>query len=141
MSDPPFFQSAGRGDLLFLGGKEGPTVVICESLSEQGKESWLEKASTMQNWVVWWKSKKVAEDFLSFEMSGKEIFFNNHETKSKEQKEQKEREQKKCTSRAERTIQVMVEIKAKSKWQSVRITLHAGFTKISLSQENKFRLC
>ena len=109
MSDPPFFQSAARGDLLFLGGKEGPTVVIWESLSEQGKESWLEKASTMQNWVVWWKSKKVAEDFLSFEISGKEIFFNNHETKSKEQKEQKEREQKECTSRAERTIQVMVE--------------------------------
>jgi len=31
--------------------------------------------------------------------------------------------------------------KATSKWQRVRITLHAGFTKISLSQQNKFRLC
>jgi len=38
VSAPPFFQSAGRGDLLFLGGKEGPTVVIWESLSEQEKE-------------------------------------------------------------------------------------------------------
>jgi len=28
MSAPPFFQSAGRGDLFFWGGKEGPTVVI-----------------------------------------------------------------------------------------------------------------
>jgi len=24
---PPFFQSAGRGDVLFWGGKEGPTVL------------------------------------------------------------------------------------------------------------------
>ena len=35
MSAPPFFQSAGRGDLLFWGEKEGPTVVIWESLSKQ----------------------------------------------------------------------------------------------------------
>ena len=46
MSAPPFFQSAGRGDLLFWGTKEGPTVVIWESLSEQEKASWLEEAST-----------------------------------------------------------------------------------------------
>jgi len=52
MSAPPFFQSAGRGDLLFWGGKEGPTVVIWESLSEQEKESWLEESSTMHDWVV-----------------------------------------------------------------------------------------
>jgi len=38
MSAPPFFQSAGRGDLLYWGEKEGPTVVIWESLSEQGNE-------------------------------------------------------------------------------------------------------
>ena len=37
MSAPPFFQSAGRGDLLFWGEKEGPTVVIWESLSETRK--------------------------------------------------------------------------------------------------------
>ena len=38
MSTPPFFQSAGRGDLLFWRGKEGPTEVIWERLSEQEKE-------------------------------------------------------------------------------------------------------
>ena len=38
MSAPPFFQSAGRGDLLFWGAKEGPTEVIWESLSEQELE-------------------------------------------------------------------------------------------------------
>ena len=30
MSAPPYFQSAGRGDLFFWGKKEGPTVVIWE---------------------------------------------------------------------------------------------------------------
>jgi len=45
MSASPFFQLAGRGDLLSWREKEGPTVVIWESLSEQEKESWLEEAS------------------------------------------------------------------------------------------------
>jgi len=58
MSTPVSFKSAGRGDLLCWGGKEGPTVVIWESLSEQEKENWLEEASTMHDWVVWCKSKK-----------------------------------------------------------------------------------
>jgi hypothetical protein len=53
-----FFQSAGRGDLLFLGEKTRPTVVIWESLSEQEKKSWLEEASMMHDWVVWCRSKK-----------------------------------------------------------------------------------
>jgi len=33
MSAPPFFQSAGRGDLKFWGEDDGPTVVVWESLS------------------------------------------------------------------------------------------------------------
>jgi len=86
MSAPPFFESAGRGDLLFWGEKEGPTVVIWESLSEQGKESWLEESSTMHDWVVWCKSKKGVEEIRSFELSGKEILYNYDETKSKEEK-------------------------------------------------------
>jgi len=42
MSTPPFFHwhSVGRGDLIFWGGEEGPTVVMWESLSEQAKASW-----------------------------------------------------------------------------------------------------
>ena len=71
MSAPPFFQSAGRGDLLFWVEKEGPTVVIWESLSEQKKKSWLEASSTMHDWVVRCKSKKGAEEIRSFELSGK----------------------------------------------------------------------
>jgi len=46
MSAPPFFQSVGRGDLLFWGEKKGPTV---ESPSEQETASWLEEASTMHD--------------------------------------------------------------------------------------------
>ena len=81
MSAPPFFQSAGRGDLLSWRGKEGPTVVIWESLSEQEKESWLEESSTMHEWVVW--SKKRVMEIRSFELIGKEIIYNYGETKSK----------------------------------------------------------
>jgi len=60
MSAPPFFQSAGRGDLFFSGGGEGPIAVIWESLSEHEKKSWLEESSTMHNWVAWCKSKRGA---------------------------------------------------------------------------------
>jgi len=63
----------------------------------------------MHDWVVWCKSKKWAEEIRSFELSGKEIFSNHDETKSKEERNKKEREQKEGTSRAECTIQVMVE--------------------------------
>jgi len=34
MSAPPFFQSAGRGNLKFWGEDDGPTVVVWESLSK-----------------------------------------------------------------------------------------------------------
>jgi len=44
-----------------------------------------------------------------FELSGKEIFSNYDETKSKEEKNKKNGSKKEGTSRAERTIQVMVE--------------------------------
>jgi len=60
MSAPPFSQSVGRGDLLYWREKEGPTVVIWESPSEQEKTNWLEEASTMHDWVVCCKSKKGA---------------------------------------------------------------------------------
>ena len=48
MSAPPFFQSAGRGDLKFWGedSDDGPTVVACvvwESLLESEQEQWSEK--------------------------------------------------------------------------------------------------
>jgi len=96
MFAPPFFQSAGRGDLLFWEGKEGPTIVLRESLSEQEKESWLEELSTLHDWVVWCKSKKGAEEICSFELIGKEIFSNYDETKSKEEKNEKNRSKKKA---------------------------------------------
>ena len=96
MSAPPFFQSAGRGDLLFWGDKKGLTVVTWESLSEQEKESWLEEASTIYDWVVWCRSKKGAQEIRSFQLSGKEIFCNYDETKSKEEKNKKNGSKKKA---------------------------------------------
>ena len=50
----------------------------------------------MHDWVVWCKSKKVAKEIRSFELSGKEIFSNHDETKSKEQKNKKNRSKKKA---------------------------------------------
>jgi len=83
MSAPPFSQSAGPGDLPFWRGKEGPMVIIWESLSEQEKSSWVEEASTMHDWVMWCSSKKGAEEISSFELSEKEIFSYYGEIKSK----------------------------------------------------------
>ena len=55
------------------------------------KENWLAEASTMPNWVVWYKSKKGAEEICAFELSRKEIFssYSYDETKSKEEKNKK----------------------------------------------------
>jgi len=38
MSAPPFFKSAGQGDLKFWGDDDRPTVVVWESLSESEHE-------------------------------------------------------------------------------------------------------
>jgi len=43
----------------------------------------------MHDWVVWCTSKKGAEKIRSFELSGKEIFLNYDETKSKEEQNTK----------------------------------------------------
>ena len=48
MSAPPFFQSAGRGDLKFW----EEDVVVWESLSECEQEQWLEKMGKLKDWVV-----------------------------------------------------------------------------------------
>jgi len=58
MSAPPFFQSAGRGDLKFWGEDDGPTVVVWESSSESEQEQWLEKMGKSKDWVVWCRSRE-----------------------------------------------------------------------------------
>jgi len=50
----------------------------------------------MHDWVVWCKSKKGSEEIRSFELSGKEIFSNYDETKSKEEKNKKNGSKKKA---------------------------------------------
>jgi len=50
----------------------------------------------MHDWVVWCRSKKGAEEIRSFELSGKEIFSNYDETKSKEEKNKKNGSKKKA---------------------------------------------
>jgi len=106
-------------------------VVICESLSEQEKASCLVEASTMHNWVMRGKSKKGAREIRSFELSGKEIV-------STMMKRNRKMRRTKRTGTKRMYIAGRVYdtghsgSKATSKWQLVRITLHAGFTKILL---------
>jgi len=76
MSAPPFFQSAGRGDLKFWGEDDGPTVKVWEILSESEQEQWSEKMGKSKNWLVWCRSRKKDEEQRPFEVDGKEIFSN-----------------------------------------------------------------
>jgi len=96
----PLLSCSWQDEEIYSSGekKEGPTVVIWESLSEskQEKEGWMEKASTMHDWVVWCKSKLRAKEIRSFELSRKEIFFKYDETKSKDEKDKKNGSKKKA---------------------------------------------
>jgi len=88
MSAPPFFQSAGRGDLLFWGEKEGPTVVIWESY--QNKKItvvWMKQAQcTTGSCSISQNKGRGNPEIRSCKLNGKEIFFDCEETKLKEEK-------------------------------------------------------
>ena len=72
MSAPPFFQSAGRGDLKFWGEDDGSTIVVWESLLESEQEQWSEKMGKSKDWVVWCRSRKKDEEQRPFEVDGKQ---------------------------------------------------------------------
>jgi len=94
----------------------------------------------MHHWVVWCKSKKGAEEICLFDLSVKEISFNYDETELKEAK--REKKKAKRIDIAGRAYDTGHDgSKATSKWQQARFTLHAGFTKMSLSRQAKFRRC
>jgi len=60
MSAPPFFQSAGRGDLKFWGEDDKPTVVVLESLSESEQEQWSKRwASRRIGWFDAGREKRT----------------------------------------------------------------------------------
>ena len=139
MSAPVFFQSAGRGDLLCWGGEEGLTVVIWESLSEHENESWLKESSTMHDSCGASQTKgwrKSAHLSSAGKKSSLTMMKRNRKWKRTKKKGAKRRH---IAGRAYDTNHGGSN--ATSKWQWARITLHAGFTKISLSQQNKCRLC
>ena len=76
MSAPPFFQSAGRGNLKFWEEDDRPTVVVWEGLSESEQEQWSKKMGKSKDWVVWCMSREKDEEQRPFEVDGKEIFSN-----------------------------------------------------------------
>jgi len=77
ISAPPFFQSAGQGDLKFWGEDNRPTVVVWQSLSESEQEQWSKKMGKLKDWVVWCRSRGKGEEQHPFEVNGKEIFSNH----------------------------------------------------------------
>jgi len=84
MSAPPFFHSAGRGDLKFWEEDDGPTLVVWEISSTSEQEQWSKKMSKSKDWVVWCRSRKKDEVLRPFEADGKEIFSNrSKQTKAK----------------------------------------------------------
>jgi len=76
MSDPPFFQSTGRGDLNIWGEDNGTTVVVWKSSSESEQEQWPKKMGRSKDWVVWCRSRKKHKEQGPFEVDRKEIFSN-----------------------------------------------------------------
>jgi len=84
MSAPPFFQSAGRGDLKFWGDDEGPTVVVWESLSESEQEQWSKKMGRSKDWVVWCMSRKKTKSITRLKSMEKKSSENrSKQTKAK----------------------------------------------------------
>jgi len=83
MSAPPFFQSAEQGDLLFW--EEGPTVVIWESLSEQGKKVGWKSRARCTTVSCDASQKKGRRKSAHLSSAGKKFSLYD-ETKSKEEK-------------------------------------------------------
>ena len=71
---PPFFQSAGRGDLKFWAKDDGSTIVVWESLLESEQQQQSKKMGKSKDWVVWCRSRKTDEEQHPFEIDGKENF-------------------------------------------------------------------
>ena len=84
ISAPPFFHSAGRGDLKFWGEDDRPPVAVWESLSKSEQEQWSKKMGKLKDWVVWSRSRERDEEQRPFEADGIEIFSNrSKQTKAK----------------------------------------------------------
>jgi len=76
MSAPPFFWSAGRGQVKLYGEDSGPTVAVWESLSESEQEQWSKTMGKSKDWVVWCRSREKDEGQRPFEADSKEICSN-----------------------------------------------------------------
>jgi len=82
MSAPPFFQSAGQGDLKFLGEDDGPTVFAWESFFGFGAGAVKDKMGKSKDWMVCCSSRKIDEEQRPFDdddcfyiiADGREIF-------------------------------------------------------------------
>jgi len=146
MSAPPFFQSAGRGvsgtrrSTLLGGGRRtnssnmGEPIRTLKEKLAGGVEHDAQLGRVVQ------VGKKGQRKSAHLSSAGKK--FSLSSMKRNRKRKRTKRTGAKRSHIAGRAYDTEHDgSKATSKWQSARITLHAGFSKISLSQQNKFRLC
>jgi len=106
----PSFLSVGRTRRsTLLGEKEGPTVVMWKSLSEQEKAIWLVEASTMHNWVVRCIGQRKGRRKSAHLSSAIKKSSLTMMKRNQNRRRTKRTGAKQCTSWAERTTQVMVQ--------------------------------
>ena len=132
MSAPPFFQSAGRGDLKFWGEDDKPTVVVWERLWELEQEQWSEKMGKSKDWVVWCRSKEKDEQQRPFEVNGKEIFSNR--SKQAKPKAGEKTDKKASEAKGNQFAGKRGGDRAPSNVQGAKSMPRAGFTKIAMWQ-------
>ena len=73
---PPFFRSAGRGERVFWGREQGPTVFVWESLDAEGRKRCEEVTRSTRNWVVWSRTnpRRGRDETRAYTMVGKALF-------------------------------------------------------------------
>jgi len=127
MSAPPFFHSAGRGDLKFWGEDDRPTVVVGESLSESDQEQWSEMMGNSKDWVVWCRSRKKDE-----EMQKK-----SSQTAASKPNPKQENRQIRKEAQGSQFAGKCGGDRATSNARRAKSMPHAGFTKIAMWQTSK----
>ena len=91
---PPFFRSAGRGEKVFWGRGQGPTVFVWESLDASGRKRCEEVTQSTRNWVVWGRTnpRRGRDEARAYTTVGKALFEGKAKPADSENKDDQEGE-------------------------------------------------
>ena len=91
---PPFFRSAGRGERVFWGRGQGPTVFVWESLDASGRKRCEEVTQSTRNWVVWSRAnpRRGRDEARAYITVGKALFEGKARPADSENKDDQEGE-------------------------------------------------